>query len=86
MPPRSTTAEQTSGWPGSGGPIVETFQNSYQNTRWRGFLNTMLIARNAAGRWGHWGVLTASQSTIRNDNQGFSTLFLDPNYSFVVRS
>jgi hypothetical protein len=82
----STTAEQTSGWPGSWGPIVETFQNSYQNTRWLGFLNTMLIARNAAGQWGNWGVLTASQSTIRNDNQGFSPLFLDPNYSFVVRS
>jgi hypothetical protein len=82
----STTAEQTSGWPGSWGPIVETFQNSYQNTRWLGFLNTMLIARNAAGQWGNWGVLTASQSTIRNDNLGFSPLFLDPNYSFVVRS
>jgi hypothetical protein len=82
----STTTEQTSGWPGSWGPIVETFQNSYQNTRWLGFLNTMLIARNAAGQWGNWGVLTASQSTIRNDNQGFSPLFLDPNYSFVVRS
>lgn len=82
----STTAEQTTGWPGSWGPIVETFQNSYQNTRWLGFLNTMLIARNAAGQWGNWGVLTGAQSTIRNDGQGFSPLFLDANYSFVVRS
>jgi hypothetical protein len=82
----STTAEQRSGWPGSWGPIVETFQTNYQNTRWLGFLNTMLIARNAAGQWGSWNVLTASQSTIRNDSQGFSTLFRDPNYSFVVDS
>ena len=82
----STSAEQTSGWPGSWGPIVETFQSSYKNTRWLGFLNTMLIARNVAGQWGSWGVLTANQSTIRNDGQGYSPLFLDPNYSFVVKS
>jgi hypothetical protein len=82
----STTAVQTSGWVGSWGPIVETFQSSYQNLRWIGFVNTMLITRNAAGQWGNWGVLTASQSTIRNDSLGFSPLFLDPNYSFVVKS
>jgi hypothetical protein len=82
----SNPAEQTSGWVGSWGPIVETFQNSYQNTRWLGFLNTMLIGRDAAGTWGSWGVLAANQSTIRNDGQGFSPLFLDPNYSFVVKS
>src|SRR5262245_23192969 len=45
----STTPEQTSGWPGSWGPTVATFQNSYQTTNWLGFLNTMLIGRNAAG-------------------------------------
>lgn len=82
----STTAEQTTGFTGTWGPIVETFQNPYQNTRWLGFLNTMLISRNAQGQWGPWGVLTAAQSTIRNDGQGFSPLFLDPNYSFVVKS
>jgi hypothetical protein len=82
----STTTEQTSGFTGTWGPIVETFQSSYQNTRWLGFLNTMLISRNAQGQWGSWGLLTAAQSTIRNDGQGFSPLFLDPNYSFVVQS
>ncbi len=82
----STTAEQTTGFTGTWGPIVETFQNPYQNTRWLGFLNTMLISRNAQGQWGTWGVLTAAQSTIRNDGHGFSPLFLDPNYSFVVKS
>jgi hypothetical protein len=82
----ATSAEQRSGWVGSWGPIVETFQNSYQNTRRLGFLSTMLIARNAAGQWGNWSLLAASQSTIRNDGQGFSTVFLDPNHSFTVRS
>jgi hypothetical protein len=82
----STTAEQTTGFTGTWGPIVETFQNPYRNTRWLGFLNTMLISRNANGQWGNWGVLASAQSTIRNDGQGFSPLFLDPNYSFVVKS
>jgi hypothetical protein len=82
----STTAEQTTGFTGTWAPIVETFQNPYQNTRWLGFLNTMLISRNANGQWGNWALLTSAQSTIRNDGQGFSPLFLDPNYSFVVKS
>jgi hypothetical protein len=82
----STTVEQQGGWVGSWGPIVETFQNSYSNTARLGFLNTMLSARNTAGQWGNWGVLTTSQSTIRNDGQGFSPLFIDPNYTFVVKS
>lgn len=82
----STTAEQTTGWVGSWGPIVETFQDNYQQTNLLGFLNTMLIHRNSGGQWLSWAVLTAAQSTIRNDGQGFSPQFLDPNYSFVVRS
>ena len=82
----STTAEQQGGFVGSWGPIVETFQNRYANTRSLGFLNTMLMSRNADGRWRNWGVLTASQSKIRNDDQGLSPLFLDPNYSLVVTS
>jgi hypothetical protein len=82
----STTVEQQGGWVGSWGPILETFQNSYSNTARLGFLNTMLSARNGAGQWGNWGVLTTSQSTIRNDGQGFSPLFIDPNYTFVVKS
>jgi hypothetical protein len=81
----STPAVQTSGWVGSWGPIVETFQDSYSGTRWLGFLNTMLVARDASGAWGPWGLLTASQSTVRDDGHGFSPLFLDPNYSFVVQ-
>ena len=82
----STTAIQTAGWVGSWGPIVETFQPTYNGTNLMGFLNTMLIGRNAAGVWGAWGLLTGSQSTIRNDGLGFSPAFLDANYSFVVKS
>jgi hypothetical protein len=82
----STTTEQQDGWSGSWGPIVETFQNRYSNTKSLGFLNSMLMARDATGQWGNWSVLTANQSTIRNDDQGFSPLFIDPNFSVVVKS
>ena len=82
----STTTEQQEGWVGSWGPIVETSQDSYSNTAPLGFLNAMLMARNGAGQWSNWGILTATQSTIRNDGQGFSPLFIDPNYTFVVKS
>ena len=82
----STSEEQTTGFTGTWGPIVETFQNPYQNTDLLGFLNTMLISRNADGQWGAWGVLNPAQSTIRNDGQGFTPSFLDENYSFVVTS
>ena len=82
----STNAEQTTGFTGTWGPIVETFQSPYQNTDVLGFLNTMLVSRDANGQWGSWGVLDPAQSTIRNDGQGFSPLFLDANYSFVVTS
>ena len=51
-----------------------------------GFLNTLLISRDANGQWGSWGVLAPAESTIRNDGQGFSPLFLDANYTFVVTS
>jgi hypothetical protein len=82
----STTAEQQDGWSGSWGPIVETFQNRYSNTKSLGFLNTMFMSRGATGEWGTWSVLTPDQSTIRNDDQGFSPLFIDPNFSVVLKS
>lgn len=79
-------SEQTSGWIGSWGPIVETFQSSYTGVRPVGALGTQLISRNSSGTWGSWGLVTASQSSIRNDNLGFTPRFLDPNYAFVVTS
>jgi hypothetical protein len=81
-----TQAEQISGWTGSWGPIVETFQSPYQNTSPFGALSTMLISRGSSGAWGSWQFLSAANSSIRNDNQGFYLVFLDPNYAFVVDS
>jgi hypothetical protein len=82
----ATQAEQTGGFTGSWGPIVETFQDSYDNTNPVGALNTMLISRNSVGTWGSWALLGPTQSYIRTDNKGFDLSFLDPNYAFVVTS
>jgi hypothetical protein len=81
-----TQAEQTGGYIGSWAPIVETFQDSYQNTNAFGALNTMLISRNSSGAWGSWQLLSSANSYIRTDNKGFDRTFLDPNYAFVVDS
>jgi hypothetical protein len=82
----ATAQDQRSGWVGSWGPIVETFQDTYTGTKELGSLNTMLIGRNDAGQWGNWSVLTASQTTVRNDGHGFTPVFVDPNYSYLVQS
>jgi len=81
-----TQAEQTGGFVGSWGPIVETFQDAYDQTNPMGALNTMLIGRNSAGVWGSWRLLGASESYTRVDNKGFELSFRDPNYAFVVTS
>jgi hypothetical protein len=81
-----TQTEQTAGWIGSWGPIVETFQSPYLNTNRFGAINTMLISRGSSGAWGSWQLLSAANSYIRTDNQGFFLVFLDPNYAFVVDS
>jgi hypothetical protein len=81
-----TLAQQTGGWTGSWGPIVETFQSSYLNTNRFGALNTMLISRNSSGAWGSWQFLSGANSYIRTDNVGFFVVFLDANYAFVVDS
>jgi hypothetical protein len=82
----ATNADQTGGFTGSWGPIVETFQNPYYCTNRMGALNTMLISRNAAGVWGSWQLLAAADSYVRTDNVGFIQVFLDPNYSLIVDS
>jgi hypothetical protein len=83
---QATDAQQKTGWVGSWGPIVETFQASYSGTRQMGALQTQLISANNAGVWGNWALLSASNSTIRTDNVGFHLVFLDPNYAFTVNS
>ncbi|MFK4225306.1 hypothetical protein [Streptomyces sp. NPDC019890] len=82
----ASLSDQTGGWIGSWGPIVETFQTSYSNTNNFGALSTMLITRDSGGAWGSWQLLNSTQSYIRTDNVGFSQVFLDPNYAFAVDS
>ena len=82
----STNLEQKTGWIGSWGPIVETFQNLYQGTASIGSLGTQLVSRDVSGRWGDWHFLADSDSTFRSDNVGFQRLFLDSNYSWAVSS
>jgi hypothetical protein len=82
----ASLADQTGGWIGSWGPIVETFQTSYTGTNNFGALNTMLITSDSGGAWGSWQLLNSTQSYLRTDNVGFSEVFLDPNYAFAVDS
>ncbi len=80
----SSTSEQQSGWVGTWGPIVETFQNNYNNVNTLGFRATYLVSKNSNYQWGSWKLLTSFRSTIRNDNLGFNVLFLYPNHTFAV--
>ena len=83
---QATDTQQKTGWVGSWGPIVETFQASYNGTKQMGALRTQLISANASGVWGNWALLSASNATVRVDNVGFHLVFLDPNYAFSVNS
>jgi hypothetical protein len=82
----ATLADQQTGWVGSWGPIIETFQDSYLGTNHMGFLSTRLISRNASNQWGDWFLLGASDSTVRVDNKGFCLVFNDPNHTWVAYS
>jgi hypothetical protein len=77
---------QRAGWVGSWAPIVETFQNVYDNTNPLGALGTQLRAADAEGTWSGWSDLDATMSTLRTDQVGFQQSFLDPNYDWVVTS
>jgi len=82
----ATDAQQKTGFIGSWGPIVETFQTLYSGTRPMGALETLLVGANSTGTWGSWARLSAADSWLRTDNLGFQLVFLDPNYAFVVKS
>jgi hypothetical protein len=81
-----TTADQHTGWIGSWGPIVETFQNYYTATQPMGALNTQIISRDANQQWGTYHQLGPADSDIRTDNVGFQLLFLDAYYNWAVNS
>jgi len=82
----ATLADQQTGWVGSQGPSVQTFQNYYIGTQSMGALNTQLRSRDAYDQWGQWHQLGPSDSTVRSDNAGFQVLFLDANYNWAVDS
>jgi hypothetical protein len=82
----ATDAQQKTGWVGSWGPIVETFQPAYTHTNPMGALGASLVSADNNGHWGAWAPLSASNSYVRTDNVGFHLVFLDPNYAFAVNS
>jgi hypothetical protein len=82
----ATDAQQKTGFVGSWGPIVETFQPAYLHTQPMGALATQLISADNNGHWGSWALLAASNSQVRTDNVGFHLVFLDANYAFIVNS
>jgi hypothetical protein len=77
--------DQQATWLGSWGPIVETFQPWFAGTAPMGALNVQLRAA-AAGVWLAWERLAPDQSSLRDDNTGFSQILLDPNYDWLVVS
>ena len=80
----ATLSDQQGQWVGSWGPIVETFQDSYSGTNTAGFYQTFLRTKDSA--WSGWEYLTTSHSYVRDDDKGFSLVFLDPNHGFAVDS
>jgi hypothetical protein len=82
----ATDTQQKSGWIGSWGPIVETFQPLYTNTSPMGALRGQIVSADNNGAWGGWALVGAADSNIRTDNVGFHEVFLDPNYAFTVVS
>jgi hypothetical protein len=82
----ATLQDQTAGFVGSWAPIVETFQDVYSGTQPMGAFKTQTLGRDGGGNWGQWSPLDPTQSDLRTDNKGFSLMFVDPNYSWVVSS
>lgn len=79
-------ASQKADWVGTWGPIVETFQPLYTDTRPMGVRQIQIASADAFGRWEPWAALRATDSTVRNDNLGFYARNIAPNFSFVVLS
>jgi hypothetical protein len=82
----ATDAQQKTGWIGSWGPIIETFQPLYFQTNPMGALGAQLVGSDNNGVWGSWAPLSPPNSNVRTDNVGFNLVFIDPNYAFVVNS
>lgn len=70
------------------GPIVETFQDSYnKDTNIMGFSNTWMHSKtsvSSSDTWKDWERLTSSNSHIGGPSKGFEMVYLQPNYTFLV--
>ncbi len=82
----STIQDQKTGWIGSWGPIVETFQDQYVGTHPLGFAFANVMSRDASPRWGEWEALEPATTFLREDGVGFSIAALNPNNILIVRS
>ena len=82
----ATTAVQTRGWPGSWGPIVETFQPHYTGTNLLGVFGAQVMTAGADNRWSAPTTLSPNEVDPQADQVGFHQAFLDPNQSWLVES
>jgi len=81
-PSDDATQKAGGGW----GPIVETFQPAYMDTRPMGFRRTAFSQADPFGRWSQWNLLKPDQSAVRADNNGFEVRNLNPNFGFMAVS
>ncbi|RSX55939.1 hypothetical protein D2E26_0502 [Bifidobacterium dolichotidis] len=84
-----TLSDQRDSHYGEWGPIVETFQEHFENTNVVGFNNVYFKSKTTdytSKTWNDWELLTDDVSYIRNDGYGFMTAFRRPNYTFGVYS
>lgn len=75
--------DQKTGWEGSWGPIVETFQHLYQGTKELGFQGFSVSSRRGTD-WDPWEPLSSEESYVRQDGVGFQMLRLEPNHTFLA--
>lgn len=81
----ATLSDQRDSYYGSWGPIVETFQTSYNsNLNIVGFYLAQVKSKDSSSTWGSWQLLTTSVTTIRQDSVGLALVFNSPNYTFAV--
>ncbi|WP_345816673.1 hypothetical protein AAGS40_27230 (plasmid) [Paraburkholderia sp. PREW-6R] len=82
----ATDDDQRSGWVGSWGPIIETFDTAYHNTNPLGAWNVQTRSADANGVWSQWYNLGPGQASLRVDGVGFQATTLDPYYDWIVSS
>jgi len=82
----ATRSQQRSSFVGSWGPLVETFQSYYHDTEDFGTITTQLNTEGRSGRWGGWHELGPLEADIHNNDYGFFSRYLNPNFRWVAGS